>query len=60
VSTFKKWDAETTLDHTGERIVPLLIIEADGAMLKRQRRKKREQRFKAQNRGDPRRLGGRP
>jgi hypothetical protein len=37
----KKWDAETALDHTGKRVVPLLIIEADGTMLKRQRRKKK-------------------
>lgn len=40
----KKWDAETALDHTGKRVVPLLIIEADGAMLKHQRRKRRTKR----------------
>lgn len=42
----KKWDGETALDNTGSRIVPLLIIEVDGAMIKRQRRtKSQEKRF---------------
>ena len=27
----KKWDAKTSLDHTGKRVVHLLIIETDGA-----------------------------
>ncbi|MEW6274938.1 MAG: ISLre2 family transposase [Bacillota bacterium] len=40
----KKWDGETALDNTGTRIVPLLIIEVDGAMIKRQRRSKGQQR----------------
>ena len=40
----KKWDKETAFDHTGKRIVPLLIIEADGTMLKQQRRKRRAKR----------------
>lgn len=42
----KKWDGETASDNTGTRIVPLLIIEVDGAMVKRQRRSKgQEKRF---------------
>jgi len=32
----KKWDGETGLDGTGTRVVPLLIIEVDGAMIKHQ------------------------
>jgi hypothetical protein len=32
------------LDHTGKRVVPLLIIEADGARVKHQRRKRRTKR----------------
>jgi len=40
----KKWDGETGLDGTGARVVPLLIVEVDGAMIKRQRRRKSEQR----------------
>lgn len=39
----KKWDGKTGLDGAGTRIVPLLIVEADGAMIKRQRRRKSEQ-----------------
>jgi hypothetical protein len=38
----KKWDKETALDNTGTRIVPLLIIEVDGAMVRRQRRTKNQ------------------
>lgn len=34
----KRWDGETALDHTGSRIVPLLIIEVDGVLVRRQRR----------------------
>jgi hypothetical protein len=42
----KKWDEETALDGTGQRIVPLLVIEVDGAMIKQQRRKKnKDKRF---------------
>lgn len=40
----KKWDEKTALDGIGARIVPLLIVEVDGAMIKRQRRRKSEQR----------------
>jgi hypothetical protein len=40
----KKWDGETGLDGAGTRVVPLLIVEVDGAMIKRQRRHKSEQR----------------
>lgn len=40
----KKWDKETSLDGTGTRVVPLLIVEVDGAMIKRQRRRKSGQR----------------
>jgi len=40
----KKWDGETDLDGTGTRVVPLLIIEVDGAMIKHQRRHKSRQR----------------
>jgi len=39
----KKWDKETAMDNTGTRIVPLLIIEVDGAMVKRQRRLKNQE-----------------
>lgn len=35
-----KWDKATGLDGTGRREVPLLVVEVDGALVKRQKRKK--------------------
>lgn len=39
-----QWDQETALDGTGERRVPLLIIEVDGTNLKRQMRGRKKRR----------------
>lgn len=37
-----QWDKKTSIDGTGEKEVPLLVIEVDGANLKRQQRGKRK------------------
>jgi len=42
-----QWDQETALDGTGKKVVPILIIEIDGAQLKRQLRKKPKRNAKA-------------
>lgn len=41
-----KWDSPTGLDDKGEKKVPLLVIEVDGALLSEQRRKKERKRRK--------------
>jgi len=43
-----QWDQETALDGTGKKVVPILIIEIDGAQLKRQLRKKTKKKRKGQ------------
>lgn len=35
-----KWDEKTGIDGTGDKEVPLLVIEADGANIKRQQPKR--------------------